>query len=334
MGKLAPEALREVLGCIKKTVEVIVPPKPGFDAGAHEIGGNMCIVIATDPCLGVPKEWFGWFLIHYSASDVAVFGAQPKFCTINLLGAPGTRKVVFKKVMEQACTAADEVGMNIITGHTGTYEGISDLIGTCTAYGFIKKDKIITPAGAKPGDFLICTKPIGLETVINFALTNKALAKKLFGPEQVHNLTKQIKMQTCVKEALIMAKMGGVSAMHDATEGGLVAALNEIADASQVGFRLDYTKLPVPPELRELAKRFHLSETQILSASSTGTLLAAVSQSQKDKIINALSNHGFDAKTIGVFTESKQRLIKYDGKKAEFPRKANDPYAEILAERK
>ena len=334
MGKLAPEALREVLGCIKKTVEVIVPPKPGFDAGAHEIGGNMCIVIATDPCLGVPKEWFGWFLIHYSASDVAVFGAQPKFCTINLLGAPGTRKVVFKKVVEQACTAADEVGMNIITGHTGTYEGISDLIGTCTAYGFIKKDKIITPAGAKPGDFLICTKPIGLETVINFALTNKALAKKLFGPEQVHNLTKQIKMQTCVKEALIMAKMGGVSAMHDATEGGLVAALNEIADASQVGFRLDYTKLPVPPELRELAKRFHLSETQILSASSTGTLLAAVSQSQKDKIINALSNHGFDAKTIGVFTESKQRLIKYDGKKAEFPRKANDPYAEILAERK
>lgn len=334
MGKLAPEALREVLGCIKKTVEVVVPPKPGFDAGAHEIGDNMCIVIATDPCLGVPKEWFGWFLIHYSASDVAVFGAQPKFCTINLLGAPGTRKGVFKKVMEQACTAADEVGMNIITGHTGTYEGISDLIGTCTAYGFIKKDKIITPSGARPRGYLLCTKPIGLETVVNFALTNKLLAKKLFGPERVHSLAKQIKMQTCVKEALMMAKMGGVSAMHDATEGGLVAALNEIADASQVGFRLEYTKLPVPPELRELAKHFHLSETQILSASSTGTLLATVSQSQKDKILGALSNHGFDAKIIGVFTESKQRLIKYNGKEAEFPRKANDPYAEILAERK
>ena len=225
-----------MLGCIKKTVEVIVPPKPGFDAGAHKIGDNMCIVIATDPCLGVPREWFGWFLIHYSASDVAVFGAQPRFCTINLLGAPGTRKVVFKEAMEQACAAADEIGMSIVTGHTGTYEGLSDLVGTCTAYGFLQKDKIITPAGAKPGDYLMCTKPIGLETIVNFVLTNKALAKKLFGPRQVNSLAKQIKMQTCVEEALLLARIGGVSAMHDATEGGLVAALNEIADASQVGF--------------------------------------------------------------------------------------------------
>lgn len=334
MGKLPPEALREVLSCIKKTVEVIVPPEPGFDAGAHEIVDDTCIVIATDPCLGVPREWFGWFLIHYSASDVAVFGAQPRFCTINLLGAPGTRKIVFKKVMEQACNVADEFGMNIITGHTGTYEGISDLIGTCTAYGFIKKDKIITPAGAKPGDFLVCTKPIGLETVVNFALANKALAGKLLGPERARNLAKQIRMQTCVEEALLMAKIGGVSAMHDATEGGLVAALNEIADASQVGFYLDYTRLPVPPELRELARHFHLSRRKVLSASSTGTLLAAVSPSQKDKIVGALLDHGFDAKTVGVFTEGRQRLIRYDGKEAEFPRKADDPYAEILAEMK
>jgi hydrogenase maturation factor len=333
LGKLAPEALKEALGCIKSTRDVIVPPKPGFDAGAHKISDNMCVVIATDPCLGVPMEWFGWFLIHYSASDVAVFGAQPRFCTINLLGAPGTKTAVFKKAMKQACTAADDVGMSIITGHTGTYEMVSGLIGTCTAYGFIQKDKIITPARAKPGDFLVCTKPIGLETVVNFALTNRDLAKKLFGPERARNLAKQIRMQTCVGEALLMAKVGGVSAMHDATEGGLVAALNEIADASQVGFCLDYTKLPVPPELQKLAKTFHLSRKQMLSASSTGTLLAAVPQSQKDKIVSELSTQRFDAKIIGVFTENRQRLIKSDGKEARFPRKVDDPYAEILAEK-
>ncbi|MEA2090008.1 MAG: AIR synthase-related protein [Thermoproteota archaeon] len=329
MGKLAPDALREVLGCIKKTVEVIVPPMPGFDAGAHEIGDGMCVVIATDPCIGVPRKWFGWFLIHYSASDVALFGAQPKFCTINLLGAPGTKKAVFKKVMEQACVAADEVGINIVTGHTGTYEGISNLVGTCTVYGFLRKDEIITPAGAKPKDFLMCTKPIGLETVINFALTDKTLAEKLFGPTRVRNLAKQIKMQTCVEEALTLARIG-VSAMHDATEGGFVAALNEIADVSHVGFQVDYTKLPVPPELHKLAKHFRLSRRQILSASSTGTLLAAVSPSNKDKAINMLSNRGFDAKVVGVFTKNKQRLIKYERKKVKFPKTANDPYAKIL----
>jgi hydrogenase maturation factor len=332
VGKLAPEALREVIGCIKRTVEVVVPPKPGFDAGAHEIGDDTCMVIATDPCLGVPKEWFGWFLIHYAASDVAVFGAQPKFCTINLLGAPGTPKETFKAVMEQACTTADDIGMTIITGHTGTYGGIPDLIATCTAYGFIKREKIITPGGAQPGDYLLCTKPVGLETVVNFSLTNKTLAEKLFGPDRTRHLAKQIRLQTCVEEALLMAKVGGVSAMHDATEGGLVAALNEIADASQVGFQLDYDKLPIPLELQELATHFHLSQTEMLSASSTGTLLASVSRSRRDRVIDSLTNRGFDAKIVGVLTESEQRLIKHHGKTVEFPRQASDPYAKILAE--
>ncbi len=332
MGKLAPDALREVIGCIKRTAEVVVPPKLGFDAGAHEIGDDTCMVIATDPCLGVPKEWFGWFLIHYAASDVAVFGARPKFCTINLLGAPGTRKETFKAIMEQACTAADDLGMTIITGHTGTYEGIPDLIGTCTAYGFIKREKIITPGGAQPGDSLLCTKPVGLETIVNFALTNKPLAAKLFGPERARRLANQIRLQTCVEEALLMAKMSGVSAMHDATEGGLVAALNEIADASQVGFQLDYDTLPLPLELQKLATHFRLSRTEMLSASSTGTLLAGVSRSRKDRVIDSLANHGFDAKIVGVLTENMQRLIKYAGKTMEFPRQASDPYAKILAE--
>ncbi|HEY44962.1 MAG TPA: hydrogenase assembly protein HupF [Anaerolineae bacterium] len=332
MGKLAPDALREVISCIKKTVEVIVPPKPGFDAGAHKISDDICIVIATDPCLGVPKEWFGWFLIHYAASDVAVFGAQPRFCTINLLGAPGTRKERFKAVMKQACAAADDVGMSIITGHTGTYGGILDLIGTCTAYGFIHKEQIITPGGAQPGDYLICTKPVGLETVVNFALTRQTLAEKLFGRERTLCLAEQISMQTCVEEALLMAKLGGVSAMHDATEGGLVAALNEIAEASHVGFQLDYEWLPLPLELQKLATHFDLSRAEVLSASSTGTLLAGVSPSRKDRIIDSLAKRGFDAKIVGVLTESKQRLIQYAGEELQFPRQAADPYAKILAE--
>ena len=331
MGKLAPEALRDVLDCIKQTVEIIVPPKPGFDAGAHRLGDGMCMVIATDPCIGVPKKWFGWFLVHYAASDVAVFGAPPKFCTINLLGAPGTSKAVFKAVMNQACLAADDVGMSIITGHTGTYDGISDLIGTCTAYGFVPEAQILTPGGAKPADYLLCTKSIGLETVVTFAVTHPALARRLFGSQRARDLAQQIKMQTCVTEALTVAEMGGVSAMHDATEGGLVAALNEIADASQVGFRVDSARLPLSPELLELANHFHLSRAQMLSMSSTGTLLVAVSKSRKDSIINALAEERVDAHVIGVCTENRQRLMEHDGRASEFPRRADDPYAKMLA---
>ena len=330
MGKLSTNELKAILRCIRKTSKIVVSPMAGFDSGVHEIDADTYMVVTTDPCLGAPKEWFGWFLIHYAASDLAVFGARPEYAAINLLGPPKTSAMAFKRIMQQVCETADELGMSIITGHTGTYDELSTIIGTCTAYGFIPKSKLITPAGAKPHDYILCIKPIGLETLTNFALTHKLQAKKLLGSEQAAHLAVQIKMQTCVKEALLLAQLGGISAMHDATEGGFVAALNEIASASNVGFTIDYAKLPITRELQTLAEHFRLSRKQIMSTSSTGTLLAAVSPKTRDKAIEIVSKQGIVVETIGVFTEDKSRIVRYDGKKAGFPAQPDDPYDKIM----
>jgi len=331
VGKLSPESLREVLGCIHETVDVVVPPTPGFGAGVHKIGDDLLVVVATDPCIDAPQEHFGWLLINYSASDVAVFGVRPRFCTVNLLGPPGTKSSMFKKAMEQACAAAEELGMRIVTGHTGTYAGVSSLTGTCTAYGFSRESRVITPAGAKPNDLLIVTKPLGLETVVNFVLTRRSLAEALFGPTRVAALLKKVRSQTCVEEALSLAEVG-VSAMQDATEGGFAAALNELADASHVGFLVDFEHLPVPPELNTLADNLQLSRREILSASSTGTLLAAVPSSNRKDAIDSLRKLGIDAKTAGVFTRDRRRILAFEGREAAFPTKAKDPYTRILTE--
>jgi len=220
--------------------------------------------------------------------------------------------------------------MAIITGHTGTYDALSSLIGTCTAYGIIRRDELITPAGAKPGDYLICTKPLGLETLVNFTLTHTKLANELFGRKEALNLKKEVKMQTCVDEALLLAKNGGVTAMHDATEGGFVAALNEIADASNVGFSVTFPKLPILPQLKKLAEHFSFTRDQVLATSSTGTLLVAVSPNHVERAIYVLSKIGVHAKAVGVFSESKERLIKFNGEAMPFPQKADDPYAKIM----
>lgn len=332
MAKLKTQALFEVLKCIRKNPQVIVPPKPGFDSGAHKISDDICIVVSTDPCIGVPTEWFGWFLIHYAASDVAVFGAKPQYAAINLLAPPKTKASVFKKAMEQACKAADELDIAIITGHTGTYDGLSTLVGTCTAYAVMKQCNLITPAGAKPGDHIVCVKPLGLETLINFALTKKRLAGKLFGQKQARSLAQEVKMQTCVNEALLLAETG-VSAMHDATEGGFVAALNEMADASNVGFSVDFAQLPILSEMKKLAGHFGLNWQQMLATSSTGTLLAAVSPSRREKVMEALSKLKLGGRVVGVFVEEKRRAIKWKGREFDFPEAADDPYAEILGQR-
>jgi len=330
MGKLSTENLKKLLSCVKKDTRVIVPPLPGFDSGVHLIDDKY-LVVSTDPCIGVPTEWFGWLLIHYAASDVALFGAKPDYCAINLLAPPSTKPEAFYKIMSQACEAADELKMAIVTGHTGTYEGLSCLVGVCTAYGTVSKDKLITPDGARPGDYVLCTKPIGLEIIVNFALTHKALAERLFGAQRTLELAGLVSLQSCVKEALLLAELGGVHAMHDATEGGLTAALTEMAEASKVGFKVEFGEIRIPNEVYTLQQCFQLSDEQVLSMSSTGTILAAVSPQAKDKVERALRQNNIESSFLGVFTKNKRHTLLKNGKETPFPKRADDPYERILS---
>lgn len=332
MGKLGTEDLKKLLSCIKRDAKVIIPPLPGFDSGVHLIDDKY-LVVSTDPCVGVPEKWFGWFLVHYAASDVALFGARPEFCTINLLGPKETKPQVFYKIMKQTCKASDELKMSIVTGHTGTYEGLSALVGVCTAYGTIHKEELIAPDGAKPRDYVLCVKPFGLETVINFALTHKTLADRLFGSNHVRKLAKLVHMQSCVREALELAEIGGVHAMHDMTEGGLTAALNEMAEASKCGFRIDNERIIVQEEVYKLKERFRLSDEQFLSMSSTGTILAAISPEARNKVEANLRENHVQASIVGVFTKDPRRILMKNGKETAFPKEVDDPYRRILSGR-
>jgi hydrogenase expression/formation protein HypE len=330
LGKMALKNLTDVLGCIRGSRDVVVPPLPGFDCGVHKLGKERCVVVATDPCINVPMRYFGWLLLHYSASDISVFGASPQFCTINLLGPPRTRPQVFKEIMRQVCAAAKGLGTTIITGHTGSYDGIDALLGVCTAYGFLRMRDLITPAGARPNDLIVCTKPIGLEALTNLAIRRKRFTTKLFGPRKARYLTTRIRMQSCVREARILAGSGAVSAMHDVTEGGLVASLGEMASASNVGFILNYQNLHLLSELKTLADHFGLSRKQLLSMSSTGTLLAAISPRHKDRVLKMLAGRGVHPRVVGAFTRDKRRIVRCDGRETDFPEDFDDPYAEIV----
>jgi hydrogenase maturation factor len=331
MGKLSTEHLKRLLKYIKEDPRVIVPPLPGFDSGVHLIDDKY-LVVSTDPCIGVPEKWFGWFLIHYVASDLALFGARLEFCTINLLGPTSTKPQIFYRIMNQASRVAEELETAIVTGHTGTYQGISTLIGICTGYGMVDKDKLITPSNAHPGDYILCTKPIGLEIAINFALIHKSLAERLFGIESTKKLAKQISMQTCVKEALLLAEIDGVHAMHDATEGGLTAALNEMAEASEVGFIIEWNRINIPEEVQILQDSFQFSDEEILSMSSTGTILAAVNPKAKGRVQKILDEKKIDATFVGYFTEDKGRILIKNQEEILFPKRADDPYEKILSE--
>ena len=332
MGKLPNKELKRLLSCIKKDSRVIIPPIVGYDSGVHQVDGEY-LVVASDPCTGVPEEWFGYLMVNYAASDVALSGAKPEFCTINLLGPRSTKPEVFQKIMKQTCLAADELDIAIVRGHTGMYDSLKSLVGVATVYGTVQLEKLITPGNAKPGDLILCTKPLGLETAINFSLTQKKLAQELFGEEQQEKLSTQVRMQSCVHEAQQLAKTRVVHAMHDATEGGFVAALTELAEASGVGFRVYWEKIHLSKEVLALQNHFKLSDEQVLAMSSTGTVLAAVDPQATEKVKKTLRQGGLTASFLGEFTENKERVMIKQGKKMSFPEVPDDPYSLIVSGR-
>jgi len=221
--------------------------------------------------------------------------------------------------------------MVVVTGHTGVYEGVSQLIGVCTAYGTVPKEKLIMPGNAKAGDRILCTKSVGLELLVNFSFMHKALAQRLFGVQRAEELARLVESQSCVNDALQLAELGGVNSMHDATEGGLVAALNEVADASEVGFRVEMKKIPVSHEAWMLRDHFKLALPEVLAMSSTGTILAAVDPKAKGKVEEALRRSGVSASFLGTFTKNKDRILAKSGSDAAFPQVADDPYSRILS---
>ncbi len=329
MGKLARKDLKKLLTCIKEDPRVLVPPQVGYDAGVHRFGDKL-LAVAVDPCMGVPTEWFGWLLVNYAASDVALFGGKPEFCTLTLMGPEGMEPEIFQRAMNQACLAAEDLGMAIVRGHTGTYGSVSELVGVCSAYGAVAEG-VKTPKNIQPGDLIVCTKPIGLETAVNFSIAKKTAALKILGGTLVRRLSGQIPLQSCVKEALALAPLKGVHAMHDVTEGGLVAALNELAEASGLGFRIDYERIPIAPSALALERAFELTGEQVLAMSSTGTILAAIGIDALNQVEQLLSEKGLTTSVLGEFTKSKTRTLIVLGKQKGFPRATVDPYAKILS---
>ena len=289
------------------------------------------MVVSTDPCSGVPDEWFGWLLVNYASSDVALFGARPEFCSINLLGAQGTKPMLFEKAMEQVCRAAEDLNMDVVTGHTGTYDSVNKMVGVCTAYGTVDKSKLIIPSNIQNEDLILQIKEIGFEVLSNFSFMKNELSKKLFGKAKTQKLQQLVSMQSCVSEALELASLGVVNAMHDITEGGLVSALDELADSSDLGFQVESEELLIRPEIKILQEYYELSDDEILSMSSTGSIIVVIKPTEKRRILNEISKLGIVGRLIGKFSKNKDRIMLRDKNKIGFPSISVDPYNKILS---
>jgi hydrogenase maturation factor len=270
------------------------------------------LIIAEDPIFSIPKqplEMFGWYTVHIGASDIAVMGVKPRYMTYSLLMPPETNNRDLRTIIDSIHTAALELDIAIVGGHTGYYPGFATpTIGGVTVFSIAKKNEYVTPAGAQPGDDVILTKGPAIETVgILAVLREKELQKKY--PQKLIDKGKALcKQMTVIQDALTAMETGGVTAMHDATEGGVIGGLFEIANASSVGMEIDESLFLLPDEVTMVCDAFHIDP---LAAIAEGSLLITAKPTYSDRIIRNLKKKQINASVIGTVTdETKIRTLK------------------------
>jgi hydrogenase maturation factor len=319
----------------KRDETVLVGPQTGVDAAVIDIGEGKVLIIAEDPILatpGQPWEMFGWYTVHIGASDIAVMGVSPRYMTYSLLMPPETKEEDFKTIVDAIHRAALELDIAIVGGHTGYYPGFAaPTIGGVTVFAIAKKDEYVTPAGAKPGDDVILTKGPAIETTGLLAVLREEELLKTYPPALVEKAKSFCRQMTVVKDASLAMQSGGVTSMHDATEGGVIGGLFEIASASRVGMEIDEALFIYPQEVRMVCEAFEIDP---VAAIAEGSLLITAQSGHGQDILSRLKAAGIEASVIGrVTADQETRTMKrLDGRIVALQIPVQDPFWPVFFE--
>ena len=328
LGKIHPDFFNRViyprLG--KKDKSIIVGPQHGVDFGAIDLG-NKVMVLSADPFyiakeLGIEKA--AWFAIHILASDVAVSGIAPKYLAVDLNLPPEMTEDELARMWDAVHRECKKLGIAVVTGHTARYAGCNyPMVGGATMIGIDNKEKLIAPK-CRSGDAIIISKGPAIETTGLMAAYFPRFLEAKYGKAFVKKAQDVYYQMSTVKDALIVARVGGVTAMHDATECGIFGGLYEMAMHSDVGMNIYLEKIILQDEVKKTCECFNIDPYKAISE---GTLLATVNKKKAKDVVRALNDKFIPASIAGEVTRRKQGVIVIEkNKKYKLEHPKIDPF--------
>lgn len=308
-AKHPPGFLLPVLGMLPPITDanVLVGASTADDAAVYRLNDDLALVLTTDfftPIVDDPRE-FGQVAAANALSDVYAMGGTPT-AALSIVGFPDNLPPeILGAILNGAAEKAREAGIAIVGGHTIKSE---EPIFGLAVVGTVRPDRVLTNAGARTGDALVLTKPIGLG-IISTAAKN--------GADQLGAMRDAIGVMTTLNRgaAEALARFD-VHALTDVTGFGLLGHLRNMTAASRVTAEVWADRVPVLPAARQYVAtgiapggtranwRFLADwvdyasgisqEDQLLlsDAQTSGGLLAAVPAAQADEVARALSDAG------------------------------------------
>lgn len=326
VGKLIPDKLNELVlsQIVSRREDVLLHPRIGEDSAVIDFGEMVC-VISTDPITGASKG-MGRLAVHISCNDLAANGAEPVGVQLVLLLPEAITEERIKEIMQEVDQGAQELGIDVLGGHTEITNLVTKPIISATAIGKAPKDRYLTSGGAQPGDQIIITKGAGIEGTAILANDHReSLRRAGVSSQTIQRAQGFMEELSVLPEGLLAAKMGA-TAMHDVTEGGIYGALYELAGASDVGFELLVDHVFIRPETREICQALDIDPLGLISS---GTMLITIADG--DTLLKALNEKNIIGCKIGQISRTGRREVWRNGQKQEFVLPARDELWRILA---
>ena len=315
--------------------EVLVGPGIGRDSAVVRAGAGRVLAMTTDPLSLIPA--FGpadsaRLACHLLASDLWTTGIPPTYAAVDFNLPPSLSDADFEAYWAAMSDEFARLGISVVTGHTGRYAGCDlTIIGAATLVGLGDEGRYVGPAFVRPDDRLIVTKDCALEAAAVAArLFPKRLATRLDEEQmaRARALLEQVSVVADCRAALrVGVRDGGVAALHDATEGGVLGALVETARACGHDLRVSRAAFPLSVEAKAACELFGIDPYWTLSE---GTLVVVARPSRTESELAALADEGIPAFEVGevVRGDGSVWLTEPDGSVSRIAEPLRDPYWE------
>jgi selenide, water dikinase len=325
--KIAPSVLEKILSKTDPGVKfpsLVASYETMDDASVWELEGNSYLLSTVDfftPIVDDPFD-FGRIAAANSLSDIYAMGGRPAFA-LAILGFPidTIDPSVAATILDGARSVCTSVGVPIAGGHS---IDVPEPIFGLTVNGFVNRTSLKTNSGARPGDLLFLTKPLGT------GIVSAALKRNQADEEDVEN---SIRVMAKLNDAAIrIAGVEGVSAMTDVTGFGLLGHLIEMCEGSGVSATLDFGSVPLLPGVKKYIDKFIFPDNTyrnwnafekkvrgvngpsfipLCDPQTSGGLLFSVAAKDREQIIRVLESEMLHehVKSIGTVTEKEESVV-------------------------
>ncbi len=319
IGKLTNQQLNEMIfsKLNHKREETNTIPSIGQDCALVDLKDQL-MVISTDPITGAEKN-IGRLCVNICCNDVAAAGGEPVAMLLTLLIPPDSDTEEVQSIIDDVLKACDNNNIDLIGGHTEVSNAVNRYVlsGVCIGKKSREANETI-----EEGYALVMSKTAGLEGT-GIIIAEKEELKTLLSTEELADAGSYLDSTSVLMEGMI-GSQNNVALMHDATEGGILGAAWEMANAAGFGLEIYLDKIPVSQLTIKVCDYYGIDPYRLISS---GVMLFAVKDSEK--LISDLAKNNIKATEIGHFTSNGKRIIADDQVEELTPPESDELYKVI-----